>query len=640
MSEILGAFGYRFEVDGAEVAWWLVDAVLDEALNELPLAVFDVLAPAAVGPAAFGKTVRFELQRYAGPDQPLGDPLVRHGTVVRVDAMPRVADGRHRARVHVSHKAFALGLGRRCRILAKLKASEAIERVVQQVGLAGAVVATTHVHEALTQYHETDLDWIRRLAEDHGAVVRWSPISPTDFEVGPPGGKDSTSVGSFALVPPHEAPTADADSLLSFAQEFRVAVDKHRVTGWDPAKKALLDASEDVPGAKKALGLVVDHGAASVRGALHALLPVGDNAKAAVTVESSAAGSFRGTSNALALTAGRAFDVEDLTESSFDGTYRVARVQHRVSLTDQGEQGGKAIVYENEFECVAKAFPCRPPRVVQRPLALAPQIGIVTAIPHQSESALKACEVQVRFPQWGVEGDTAVWLRLLQPFAGSDHGFQFIPHINDEVLVQFVDGDPDKPVVVGSLYNGKDLPPAQLPNLHTRSVIRASPYHGSPTFGGVDEIYFEEEASHRVVGINVAEDHVIEVGNDVTLHAVRDRITNVDRDDKQTVKGVMTLDVTKDRTTGVKGNDKTTVDKNAEATIKGNAKTTVFQKLTLSADVGIVLQCGDTKIELSPAGIKLTNAAGATVDLTATVIKVDNGSGAKVELVGPMVNLN
>lgn len=655
MPIVLGALVYRFELDGAEVSWELLDASLDEALHELPLAWFDVLVTGSLPPKMVGRALRFELSRVEVP----GDvPLVRAGLVVRVEAMHRVLDGRFRARIHLSSKGFKLGIGRKTRIFRDMTASDVITKVLSEAGLGGVnVKSTAHVREYTTQYFETDHDFIRRLVEDYGLVLRWKPDDDGVY-IGAVGGEETESVGRFTLIHPLDAPLFAGESVYGFVQESRLAVDKVQAIGWDPkTKKAVLGVAA-VTGAQKGFGAeLVDLAPEGVRGTPWALMAGDAAAKAMGTVDDAATELYRGESDLRAITAGRSIEIDDTTDSDCAGKYCVTRVQHRITLADAQEGGGeRQVVYRNEFECVAERFPCRPARVVPRPMALAPAIAVVTAIPHETASKLGAMEVEVTFPTFNTN-PMNVWLRLAQPFAGPTHGFQFLPHINDEVIVHWLDGDPDRPVVIGALYNGVDKPPAELPASHTRNVIRAAPYHPGEKFSGPDELYFEEDASRRIVGINAAEDHVIEVGNDTTLHTARDRSTTVDRDDKHTVKGAMTVEVTKDRTTTVKGNDKTTVEKNHEQMVKQGSKVTVFKKLVMSADEGIELQCGDNSIVITPGGITLSiasgpkvelkganvtveNGSGAKVELKPATITVENGSGAKVELVGPQLNLN
>lgn len=651
----LGALMYRFELDGAEVQWELLEALLEETLHELPMSSFDVLTVGALPPKMVGKEVRFEFWR---ADALNDEPLVRVGQIVRVEAMHRTDAARFRARIHVSSRGFAMGIGRKTRIFHQMTATDIIKQVLQEYGVSGAEVRSApHVREFSTQYFESDLDFIRRLCEDYGLVMRWAPDKRAELYVGAARGKELDAVGRIALVLPGEESNYGSECIRHFVQESRLATDRVRVGGWDPKKKIPVEALLPVPGAQRSFQLeITDHNPAGVRGTAWALMPADTAAKASISSDDAATEFFRGEGSARALTAGRAFELDDQADSGCAGKYCVTRVLHHITLTDvASDMGERALVYSNEFECVEASFPCRPPRSVPRPVALAPAIALVTAIPHQSASKLGAFEVEVKFPNF--TDSHVVWLRVAQPFAGANHGIQFLPHINDEVVVQFIDGDPDRPVVMGSLYNGVHKPPAELPAKHTRNVIRAWPYHEGEKFSGPDEIFFEEEATHRIVGINAAEDHVIEVGNDTTLHTVRDRITNVDRDDRQTVKGAMTLDVTKDRTSTVKGNDKTTVEKNHEQVVKQGSKVTVYKKLVVSADEGIELQCGDNSVVITPGGITLSissgpkvelkgttitvdNGAGAKVELKPAQITVENGGGAKVELMGPLLNLN
>jgi type VI secretion system secreted protein VgrG len=262
--------------------------------------------------------------------------------------------------------------------------------------------------------------------------------------------------------------------------------------------------------------------------------------------------------------------------------------------------------------------------------------------------------VQVTFPWHGDDRNMTTWARVSQTLAGNGFGSQFIPRVGMEVVVQFVDGDPDRPLITGVVYNGKNLPPVPLPAEHSRSTIRTRSFGAnSPD----NEVFFEDKDGAEVLGLIATRDHTVEVTNDAKVHVKHDRTETVDNNDAHNVKGTLTTTVDKDRTTTLKANDKKTVQQNLDLTVQGNAKGTIYQKLTLSADVGIVLQCGDTKIELTPTGVSITNSAGAKFELTPSNAKVEhpqigsveitgpgvtvkNSGGAQVALVGPMVNLN
>ena len=246
-------------------------------------------------------------------------------------------------------------------------------------------------------------------------------------------------------------------------------------------------------------------------------------------------------------------------------------------------------------------------------------------------------------------GDAArrtAWARVSQSLAGNGFGAQFIPRVGMEVVVQFIDGDPDRPLITGVVYNGAHAPPYALPGAHSRSGIRTRSY-GSSTPD--NELFFEDADGAEVLGLVATKDHTFDITNDATVTIGHNRTQTITADDKLTVSGGRTVTVEKDRTATVKGNEKATVEK--------DMRTTIYGKLTISADTGVVIQCGDTKLELTPTNATLTNSAGVKLALTSSSAKLENPSagsveaagpgvtvkntgGAQVALVGPMVNLN
>lgn len=645
---MLEAFSYKLTVDGADVTWELIEAVCDEASHELPRSWLDVESSTAFADL-LGKRVRFELVRGA-------TALVRDGYVVRSERMHQVDRSRHRARIHLSHKGFGMSLGRHCRIWEKQTPQAVMTRLAQAAGLKFSCSLQAAQRDRITQYFETDYELLRRLCEEVGAVSRWDPADALALEVVAPGEKDKQVARKLSFVLQGDSPTYPDECLWRFVREQVATVDVATTTAWDSTRKSAVVARGVAADAKRPFQReLTDEVPGVLAGPPWSLVLPAVASKALLTEEVSASSRARGVGNALAVTAGRSIEVVDETESGADGKFVVSRVQHRVTLT-QDETTGAFLVYENEFECLAQAFPFRPARAVARPLALTPALAVVTGIPSSEAPPGQGLEIRVRMLNF-VEPDAEAWVRLAQPFAGKDHGVQFLPHINDEVIVHFVDGDPEKPVVLGSLYSGVDKPPSALPGSYTRNVIRASPYEAGAEFEGPDEVFFEEDKSHRVLGINAAEDHEVVVGNDAKRTVKRDRAGSVGRDDTLTVKRHQTNTVEGDRAATVKGADKTSVEGNQNLTVHGNLRTAVFKKLQISADEGVVIQCGDNAIEISPSAIKLSIASGPSVELkgpsvivqngsgskvtvTSATVTIENGAGAKVELAGPLVNLN
>ncbi len=650
----LGALSFAFKLDGSEVQWRLLDAYVEEGLNTLPMYTFDIATTSILPATTLSKDLVFELHRDGDDER---NVLRRAGTVVGVEMLHRM-DARHfRTRLRVSSRAFVLGIGRRARVFTMMTASDVLTKVCSDAMLTVSVQGGHTQREMCVQYHESDYDFLRRLCEDEGLTVDFEAdgrkVTVRDLSTC----SSATSAGEFHLAAQEEGALVDQDSVLSFGRDLRAV------------PRAVVGAAWVEREAKA----IFAKGAA----AASLLPPFGDTffapgvaapgyeatASALQTAVRQRAESLAashdlrfGTSNILALRAGAKFElVDDDAEHACSGTYFVTAVHHH--FTTEQVEGGEHPVYTNRFECVPEASPHRPPRVVQRPVALAPETAVVMEFP-KTEPGRGLGEVRVRFRWAGASGpeDAAntAWVRVAQLFADHHWGAQFLPREGQEVLVQFLGGDPDRPVITGAVYNHAHMPPAALEAHHSRSMIRT---HSWGSAMPDNELFFEDSDGAEILGLVATRDHTVEVTKDMTVHVGANSTENIDGEAKQTVKKSQTLAVDENRTATVKGNEKLTVEKAFDATVKQNAKMTVFRKLTLSADEGIVLQCGDTKLELTPTSAKLVNAAGLKVEMTPSSLKVENptaGSvemtgpgvtvksvgGGKVEIAGPQVNLN
>jgi type VI secretion system secreted protein VgrG len=654
---VLGSLAYKFTLDGAEVEWELVEVVFDESLQELPRYTYDVTTAAALEPGLLGKSLDLEISR-VNNFTPEGDPEVRKGVVVGVDFMHRTDVTRFRQRVRVSHRAWRLTLNRRRRIFSgPIKASDVLSSVLHEHGLTATVDASKRTREVITQFDESDYDFVRRLCEDEGFTLIFAHDNANKVQV-----KDLTagtslpSLGTSLYAPPHQALTLGEPCVQQFTRELRVSTAGVKAVEWDIKTAAALKASGTAP-ANFTDATKTTTEQTELHAAAGGFLPTQAEVLAAgnhfFQSRSQVADLHRGVGNLIKFRSGAVTELEDPYDGAVAGKFLLTRVLHRLTLTNLEESGEIDLVYENDFECVPAARPHRPTPVVQRPLVVTPQIAVVKKFP-SSDGGNKWVEVQVTFPWHDDAKSTTTWARVSQTLAGNGFGSQFIPREGMEVVVQFVDGDPDRPLITGVVYNGKNVPPVPLPADHSRSTIRTRSFGAnSPD----NEVFFEDKDGAEVLGLIATRDHTVEVTNDATVHVKHDRTETVDNNDAHNVKGTLTTTVDKDRTTTLKANDKKTVQQNLDLTVQGNAKGTIYQKLTLSADVGIVLQCGDTKIELTPTGVSITNSAGAKFELTPANAKVEhpqmgsveiapqgvtvkNTSGAQVALMGPMVNLN
>jgi hypothetical protein len=238
---VLGSLAYKFTLDGAEVEWDLVEAVIDESLQELPRYTFDVTTAAALEPGLLSKALDLEISR-VNNGAIEGEPELRKGVVVGVDFMHRTDVTRFRQRVRVSHKAWRLTLNRRRRIFAgPIKASDIISSILQEHGLNATVDASRRTREVITQFDESDYDFVRRLCEDEGFTLIFAhdnanKVLAKDLTAG----TSLPSLGTSLYAPPHQALTLGEPCVQQFTRELRASTAGVKAVEWDIKTAAAL----------------------------------------------------------------------------------------------------------------------------------------------------------------------------------------------------------------------------------------------------------------------------------------------------------------------------------------------------------------------------------------------------------------
>ncbi len=326
----------------------------------------------------------------------------------------------------------------------------------------------------------------------------------------------------------------------------------------------------------------------------------------------------RGSSNVITMAAGSVFELDRETESP---RLVALEVVHEISVTEQA-LGGPAH-YENHFVCVPSYRFRAATAGAPRPVMHGPQTATVTGPPGEEIHTDAHGRIKILM-HWDREGEgrgrerrddalSSVWVRVLQAWAGPGFGFMFLPRVGMEVVVEFLDGNPDRPVVVGCLYNGRNRPPYGLPEQKTKSTIRTS---SSPGDGGFNELRFEDAAAQE----------------EVYLHAQRDLNEVVRRNHETEVGEDQDHRVGHDRTRTVGGNEHVTIDGSRHITVRGRSeqgpsgqtvKVThdysldVARRITVEAPVEIVIKCEGSSITMSPNSITLQAGAGAKLVLDA-----------------------
>jgi type VI secretion system secreted protein VgrG len=368
-----------------------------------------------------------------------------------------------------------------------------------------------------------------------------------------------------------------------------------------------------------------------------------------------------GTSACLAFTAGGKFTIASLGTQKVGGSWVLTEVDHSMSQNpaylgaDQGIGGG----YENRFICVPAAAAYRSPRRTGKPVVHGPQSARVVAEGGSEEIwPDKYGRVRVVFP-WDRLGANSCWVRVAQQRAGRSGGVIWIPRVGDEVLVAFLEGDPDCPVIIGSVYNADNPVPYALPDNKTQSGIKTR----STKAGGADnfnELRFEDKKGSEEVFVQAEKDLTVLVKNDETRTVKHSRVTTIQTDDTRTVKegncktvvekgdqtveistGMQTVTVMSDQSLTIKtGNQSTKLDQGNQSTVLslGNQSTeckvgnisikAAAGKITIEAVQGIELKVAGNTVKLDPAGVTING----------TMVKVEGQAMTQVK--APMTQVS
>ncbi len=272
----------------------------------------------------------------------------------------------------------------------------------------------------------------------------------------------------------------------------------------------------------------------------------------------------RGTGHCRHMAPGYRFrlrtDVHGVTDLEQD--YVVTRVRH------VGQEHGSAdrVVYRNEFECVPANVAHRPRRKVKKRREMLESATVVGPAGHDVfTDKLGRVKVQFHWDQkGGMNERSSCWVRVLQPWTGTSFGAQFIPRVGTEVMVSFREGDHDRPIVLGGVYNGVQPHPFLPPEGQHKSGFRT---RSTPGGGGYSELSFDDTAGHERV--------VLRAEADLERFVGRDQKTRVVGSDVSQVKGRVTERIGEDVDREVGGNDRLAVEGARRVAVAGKSESRI-----------------------------------------------------------------
>ncbi len=559
------------------------------------------------------------------------------GTTYTATVVPRLAFLQHRSD---------------CRIFQNLTVPDVIEEVLAGAGLSEYEVSGLSGSyprmEYCVQYRETDFAFISRLMEREGIFYAFrheagrhvlvlgdhagAYLEQPDDEVSYTGSESAVHIG---------------DRILDWRHRYRFTSGRVATADFDFERPASpvrsreqtvleLAGMKDFEQYEYPGGRTDDESAAQL---------------ARIRMEQIEAGHdfVEGSSRCAGFSPGHRFRVADHQHPSEEGReWVLLEVRHRVQPGGYVSGADAPEGYENEFLCVPADLTWRPPRETPSASVSGPQTAIVTGPDGEEIHTDEHGRIKVKF-HWDrsdvVDDRASCWIRVAQGWAGRRWGGVFLPRVGQEVLVEFLEGDPDRPLVTGSIYNGDNRTPYELPASKTLSGIKSSSSKGS---NGFNEIRFEDKAGeeqvfvhaqknldlrvqqHRFETVQGDRHQIVEgsrldrVGVDRSATIGQDDVRDVKRDHHLAVGGKEAIEISTSRSLKVGADLVEVVGGSRTADVTGS----MYLKaagVVIEATSGITLKCGGSSLVLNASGVTVK---GPTVVLDGAMVRIASGPGS------------
>ena len=493
-----------------------------------------------------------------------------------------------------------------CRIFQDQTVRKIVETILGEHGVAFTwkLKKSLYTYRYCVQYNETDWDFVCRLLAHEGLCFYFQHASGTHTMVITDHEKAWTKAveGSVVFC---SRPTGSAhiSSWYAGCKATANSIIEHGFDFEAPKQKVKDSSSEQVPGSP--------FGSRELFGYFGEDRPIRDGASLAalhlkgIAQESE---SYRGVSDYRSFGVGHSFSFkehEDEIPSHNEFVITEISIEASVPLNTDDQSSEGSYFYTNSFRCMPTDAPYVP-RKLPKPMVPGLQTATVTCAPGEEVYVDEHGRIKVQF-HWDREGKydqkSSCWIRVAQSWAGENWGAQFIPREGQEVLVEFLGGDPDQPLITGSVYNGKNKMPYEPLSKKNVSGFKTR----STTKGGganYNEISFDDTIGKELLLMHAEKDHSLTVENDQTDDIGNDRTSTIGNDDTLAVKNNQTINIT------------------------GSQATTAGKTITIDAGQSITLKTGAASLTMEASGaisVKGTNISvqGVAIDMKAAKISLN-----------------
>ena len=555
-------------------------------------------------------------------------PLRRFTGVVNEFVRGDAGHRRTRYELIIQPPLWRLGLMHNSRIFQTQGTDTIVRTLLEERGIIDSIFdlkRTPEQREYCVQHRESDLAFLERLAAEEGWHYRYEQ-----------GSVDGDTQSALIIADHHgDAPKLEpaAYNAKAGGSTQRPAVYRFR---YEERVRVASVAMKDYTFRNPAYGLVHEHASGDLKhredyqhfdypGRFKADASGQPFTEARLQSLRNDASTASGESNRPDFSPGAKVELTEHDSDNLNREWLLTSITHTGTQPQalEEEGGSEPTTYHNQFKAIpADLTWC--PQTPHRPLMDGPQIAIVTGQEGEEIHCDEHGRVKVRFPwdRYSKNNEhSSAWLRVSQGWAGGQYGFMALPRIGHEVIVSFLDGDPDQPIITGRTHHVTNTPPYGLPEHKTRTTLKTKTHKGE----GSNELRFEDEADQEQIYLHAQKDLDLRtehnrtevIKNDSHLTVENNRFSQIKGDDHCTVGGDKRESIGGDCSQSIGG----TFHQKSARTIASEAGTQVHHKagakVVLDAGAEITISAGGSFIKLDPSGVTLSGPG----------IKINSGGG-------------
>lgn len=580
-----------------------------------------------------GQDISVELSQPAGGERQFNGIV----TTFRIVA-PGDKTGNRMARYEatVRPRLWLLTRASHCRFFYEMTVPDIVTKVLQDyhVDLSNKCAATYPTLEHCAQYRETDFDFVSRLLEREGIYYYFEHKGGKHTLVLTDSGDVHAPLDHYASIPYDLGfdPMTEKEGIYEWMAGAELQTGTYEVNDYDFEK----------PSASNQQGLlsrstrpkVYDAPTYTMQEHLsgHVQSSDGDRyAKVGVEIRQARNDSIAGRSTVRAIWPGGLFRLTDHASDDQNRDYLVVRANYEINSDEYISTRNVSLpLFDCHFVALRKDNHFRSERLTPRPVVGGPQTAVVVGPDGDEIHTDKYGRIKVQFhwEQFAPPADAGArmkrcWARVSQGWAGKNWGAFFLPRIGQEVIVDFIEGDPDRPLVTGSVYNASLMPPYALPANAALSTLKSNSTKGG---GGYNEVRFDDTKGSEQLFFHAEKDHETWIKNDA--------LTNVANDRHLKIGGSEYVEVDGKRNDAVKGDQNTQVDGNVSLKVGQGMQEKVGMNYAIDAGANIHIKAGANVV--IEAGAMLTLKVGGafvvidpmSVSVVGTPIKLNSGGSA------------